>query len=186
MSTEPVVFSRRGNRGTDWVLLGLLAASLSANVILLSRASQAPAPSLRQPTESAVGTTVQTLDGHTPTGSPTSLTLADGNRRTVVFVYSPQCRWCKQTWPLFQRIAANHRKEFRFLAVCLSEGSAAFPADFEVLAQPSRDSLSRLRVTSVPATFVISPSGRVEKAWAGAYRGGVGKDITSFFAVSLD
>lgn len=165
-------------------LVALLALSLSVNVALLSRGTLAGADKKGPP--SALGTTIGDLSGLAASGAPIRLSLTDGTKDTVVFVYSPKCPWCQRTWPVFQRIAAERSAAFRFLAVCLGDFSEAFPADFQVVTRPSRETLSALHIASVPTTLVISQAGKVERVWTGAFKGAVGEGVSRFFGIRFN
>jgi hypothetical protein len=171
----------------DWLLLVLLAASLAANVyfgLLLAHRPAATSASER-PAGPAVGSVIKTVEGVASDGTPLSISLADGTRRTVLFVYSPACAWCKRSWPLFQRLSSRSRDRFNTAAVCLGKASEMFQTDVSTLGNPTLPTVAALRSTSVPQTIVFSPEGHVERVWIGGWTGDVARQLGSYFGLPL-
>ena len=167
----------------DPVILILLVVSLVGNVVLAFRLAGVGTGSSPSKPSSAVGARVASMSGVSPDGKPISVSMAKG-RKTVIFVYSPTCEWCKKTWPLFKQLA-DGQERFDFVAVCLGEPAEAFDAPFTVITRPSPAGLAGLKVSQVPETLVVSEKGTVERAWIGAYQGGQRGDIESFFGKTL-
>lgn len=153
----------------------------------------------------ALQDTLQTLSarGELSVGSslPTVWTVTDVNGRTVtldfksfavptvLYVFSPSCRWCERN---SQSVAflAKHANGYRVVGISLArEGLVNFVERNQVL-MPVYTDLPKAMITSyhlgtTPETIVISPDGKVLGDWRGAYTGGTKSVIEQFFSVNL-
>jgi hypothetical protein len=169
----------------DNILLVLLALSLSYNVYLASkgRSQNSGRP---QPTVS-VGTKVPALVAQS-SGRPVRIGYS-GTTPTVLYVFSPQCKWCEVNAPDALALASQQRASFRFVALSLTPDAAgmgrALTERFMVLSHPSPDTVVSYGLGATPETMVISPEGVLMKRWAGAYQGDVKREVEQFFHAVL-
>jgi hypothetical protein len=169
----------------DRFLAALFLTSLVCNLYLGTELRHCGRATVVGAKPIAVGTVVQTLRGNDSAGVPVAVTLSGTARPSVVFAYSPTCKWCKLTWPKFRMLALQRSASYRFIAVCLGQGKDAFPIDFpaEALNAPSDETLRALRLSGVPQTIVFSREGRVEKSWVGGYEAGQKVEVYAYFGV---
>ncbi|MCC7186754.1 MAG: redoxin domain-containing protein [Acidobacteria bacterium] len=111
-------------------------------------------------------------------------------KRTMVYVFSPQCAWCEKNLDNLKALVAHADGAFDVLAVSLqSEGVAAYLAERDLsvttLVEPSDDTRAAYRLGATPTTFVVGPQRTVEKVWIGAFDGAAATEIEAFFGVRL-
>lgn len=177
----------RGYAGTLLLVLAL-GASLSFNVyqaLELKGAFVEPPPAVRAGTDLPMQLSVADADG-----KPVALNFADGSRRTVVYILSPLCGWCKRNEANIKAIVAQAGARFRFVGLSiasqnLKEYVAEGHAPFSVYLVNSADEIKTLQLGSTPQTLIVNSSGRVEKAWQGAYIEKNRIEIEKYFGVNL-
>ena len=180
-----------GSARADRVLLLLLALSLSTNVFLAWRvvkgAPGAPvnvARGLPQP-----GTKVSALLVHNAAGELVTLGF-DESPMTVVYVFSPFCKWCDMNMPsvrvLMERAA---RGQIRLIGISLVPDVNSYVAeqhlDFPIFTQPSIATRTAYAMGPTPQTFVIGQGGWLKGAWNGAYVGTTGIQLGRLLGVSF-
>jgi len=116
----------------------------------------------------------------------------DSARRAtvVVYVFSPECGWCKRNAASIEKLARAVAGKYRFVAVSLAPVSPAQYEEarklgFPVITELPAEIAAAYRFQSTPETVVISPQSRVVKVWLGAYLGETRKEVEKFFSVSL-
>lgn len=177
----------RHHAGTA-LLISALCASLGFNVYQALEIREAFVP--RAPEVHAGAKLPLSLSVVDTEGKPASLTFADDSRPTVVYVLSPLCGWCKRNEANIKALVAASGAKFRFVGLSIAaqnlkeyvaEGHAPFP----VYLVNSADEIKRLNLGSTPQTLIVNSSGRVEKAWAGAYIEKNRTEVEKFFGVNL-
>jgi thiol-disulfide isomerase/thioredoxin len=169
---------------SDYLLLTLLVTSLGGNVYQALRLSQCGRISGR-PDVVTAGTAVPSFEALDVQGNIQTVRLSGQRRPTVVFAYSPNCVWCKATWPLFSHVAKARAAQFRFMTLCLGVSPVFRDDDVAAFARPSESVVNVLHLTTVPQTILIEGNGRVQRVWAGAYVGGTRTAIERYFGLSL-
>lgn len=170
---------------SDYLLLVLLTASLTGNVYLGVRLRQSNVRPAAPSETVAVGTAVPSFDAFDTQGTKQTIRLSADRRRTVLFVYSPTCPWCKRTWPLFDEIARMRPDRFRFITLSLGASVVYRGSNVSGYASPSRSVVTALRLATVPKTILVGSDGRVEKEWVGAYTGRIKAEVEEYFGLSL-
>src|SRR5690242_4370248 len=102
----------------DWLLLVLLIASLSLNVFLAWRLkAQPPVTPTQTPTahrlslnEDVPPLVVKNLSGQLET-----IKYSDSAQPTVLYVFSPNCKWCERNNPNVTAVANAKTGSFRFI-----------------------------------------------------------------------
>ena len=117
------------------------------------------------------------LDGHELT-----ISYREGNRQTLLFVFSPTCPHCKRTWPAWLDLAkASPDKRIVFVNV-----GGPLPPNFSdvysfdsasVMASTSPDTVLNYSLFEFPLTILLSPDGHSEKVKVGEL---TGEDVHSF------
>jgi len=89
-------------------------------------------------------------------------------KTTVINVWGSWCGPCRVEQPILNRARERH-PEIGFLGLDVQDNDAAarafrkeFGVDYPSISDPSREVASRLGARSTPATFVVSPDGRVK------------------------
>jgi len=173
-------------RKLDQFLLVILTASLALNVYLGLRVGQAPTTATR-PTL-AVGAVVPPIEGKLVNGA--SVKLLDKSRPTVVYVFSPTCVWCERNTDNLTAILSAGRGKVNFVGISLSPDVKDYLASrpmpgMEIIVEPSPATLRSYLLASTPQTIVVAPNGEVLKNWLGAFTGGTGKEVESYFGTTL-
>jgi hypothetical protein len=185
----------RANRA-DWFVLTLLGVSLIANVVLglvLLRLAGRPSPGVATQPERAsapaVGDRLPSLEALGKDSGREVLTFEPGGRPTVLYVFAPTCRWCARNVENAKAVFTSAATTHRIVALSLAQEAGAagsdLPPHVRVLVQPSPAAYGPYHLGSTPATLVISPEGRVLKAWLGAYTGDIAKEVESYFSLRL-
>lgn len=110
---------------------------------------------------------------------------------TVLYVFSPSCRYCQKTDRSVTSLALSIRHKVRFIGLSLDRDGLF---DWIALRRPVYPVITDLPyrffltydITSTPTTLVISRTGVVEKVWSGAYVGTVHDEIEKYFGVSIE
>jgi thiol-disulfide isomerase/thioredoxin len=172
----------------------LLAASASLNVLQVYRSRDlAAALEKRSPAGTLkVGEAVRPLSVTDAEGRTVEIGgSGDSARRaTVVYVFSPECGWCKRNAASIEKLARSAAGKYRFVAVSLAPVSPAQYEEarklgFPVITELPAEIAAAYKFQSTPETVVISPQSKVVKVWLGAYLGETRKDVEKFFSVSL-
>jgi hypothetical protein len=111
-----------------------------------------------------------------------------GDKPTIVYVFSPSCKWCDRNLENIRAVAARMGEKFQLVGLSVTERNlqeyvARSGLAFPVYAMmPSNESnLSR----GTPRTLVVSREGEVIASWFGAYGGGLRKKVEEYFQLSL-
>jgi hypothetical protein len=159
--------------GTSLLVLAL-CASLAMNVyqaLKLKGAFVESPPAVRAGMRIPIPLAVTDADG-----KPASLNFAEDSRPTVVYVLSPLCGWCKRNEANIKAIVAQAGSRFRFVGLSIaSQNLKEYVADghapFPIYLVNSADEIKKLNLGSTPQTLIVDGSGRIKRAWAGAYMG---------------
>lgn len=179
----------RLRRLEGWTAWLLLAASVSLNVALVvSRTSE---PRARGSSVSIPdGFQLPTLELTDRGGLPVRVKSTTARNGTLVYVFHPDCAWCKRNRASFSALAAKAKADHRILLIALSadavEGAVAPEAGGERLyAGPNSATLRALGNPPTPTTYLLRPDGTVRRVWTGAYGGRTKDSIEREFNVSL-
>ncbi len=137
------------------------------------------------------GARVSPLLGEDVDGSVRRVTYGEDSRPTLLYIYSPDCRWCQRNLnnirALSQKLSASHR----FVGISLADtpvgkrrqeaDSLGFPVVFEI-APESRESY---KFGGTPQTLIVSPEGMVIRNWIGAYAQGLNREVEAYFGLKL-
>jgi hypothetical protein len=170
----------------DSVLLVILIGSLSINVYLGTRRERpvVPPPQVR-PALITEGTAAPVFRGTYPTGASVSLQFRD-NRSTLLYVFSPTCRWCERNLANIKSIISA-RRDLRIIGVNIGpklDVDAATKQPFPEIVQPDVETIRAFHFSGTPSTVLIT-GGIVVHSWEGAYSASTAAEIAKAFAVSL-
>ncbi len=151
------------------LLLGFNIALLRQNRALKAQLSGAPAGF-----EVEAGASVPDLKGYDINGKPLTIDYGQDQRKVLVLVFSPTCRFCVENWPKWWGLMRSlDRGAVRPVGVDVtSSSSSAFLAehhlsDIPVLLQVDPKSRIDYRFQITPQTILVDRNGKVEKAWSG-------------------
>ena len=170
----------------------LVAALAIANGFFIKQNRDLKAAiSKRQPEYLEIGQAVPPLVAHKLSGETTTINYSD-SPRTVLFVFSADCRACEQTAPYWREIErAFDSSKARTFALSLgdAEKSRHF-LDFhgltsELLSNIDTRTRQAYRLSMTPLTIVVNSEGRIERMWAGTLSENQIKDVESYFHISL-
>lgn len=180
--------------------LALLGVSLILNLGLAQslRGEKAESERLREgllrmkaATRLAVGERVPPIYGEDAHGSLFQLHYEKIGRPTLLYVFSPSCRWCQRNIENFHTLGQKLAKSHRVVGVSLSEIPLSKRREeteklgFPVVFNPSPESLEAYKLGGTPQTLLLSPDGVVLKNWTGAYANGLAEEIEKSLGVEL-
>jgi len=170
----------------SWTGLVLLAMSVGLNTLQARRIREFLEPTTVR--TSRVGHSVIPFTGQSIDGRLRTFQFAD-REPTVIYFFSPKCRWCEENWANVQALSAAAEGRFRFVAVAAETGLAGFARDhnldFDILGGVSAEALKSLGFGATPHLLVVSSEGQISEEWVGAFRGRQQRAIESFFEVKL-
>ena len=171
----------------DGLLLIVLISSLSINVFLGVTRNSA-LDSRQNPRELiAAGTKAPIFEGKTLAGEKVKLNYASDNRNTLLYVFSPTCHWCEKNQANIISII-KARPDLRIIGVAIGpvlDAAEAARQPFVEILQPTPATSIAYHLNGTPATLLISSSGLIVNAWAGAYGGSVAASVSQVLAVDL-
>lgn len=166
----------------------MLVLSVIVNVVIAHKLTQLSKPAVVQTLRK--GDLLPGFSAVNLNGKAEDITYSSDPRPTVIYAFSPSCKWCARNYDNLQHLIKEKSANYRFVAVSLSdEGLNNYVATHQ-LAIPiytglSEDVEKKYRLGVTPDTIVISPQGRVLGNWLGAYSGQQKSQVEEFFHVSL-
>lgn len=137
-----------------------------------------------------VGTSVPPLEVKELNGDKAIVNYSDGDKTTVIYVFTPQCMWCTRNLENIKALSANLSENYRVIGVSLTgedlipyieKNQFGFPIYFE----PSTGTKTNYKLGVTPKTIVVSSENQVVKTWNGAYTGDLKSEIEDFFKINL-
>lgn len=178
----------------DVFLLMLLAASLSLNVYLgwsVKRLNGAPSAKPTDVVKLSPGTTVEPIAAVSLSeGRQETISYSGDDKPTVFYVFSPTCVWCERNARNINAIAELKGESFRFIGLSLADDGLreyveSHRLNFPVYKSLTPETVQALGLGSTPQTIVVSPDGRVQQNWVGAYGAAIQPQVEGFFNVRL-
>jgi len=167
-------------------LTSVLCISLGMNVTLAERFRSSRAV---HEAGIRVGAKIIGLAVEDPTGVLSSMRL-DSGRRTVLYVFSPTCGWCKRNLNNIRALAQRQSTDLGFVGLSttsnkLKEYLSATPMPFPVYAAKGGKLPKDIDLSSTPQMMVVDPKGVVEKVWQGALQGEHQAEAEKYFHIKL-
>lgn len=181
--------SALARRLEGWTPLILLAASLTLNGMLIFRHVLRPfRPAVATPL--LAGTVIPEIQAERLGGTIETITWSRSSRPTVLYVFSPECSWCRRNLPNVQALIAGTKGAYDFVGLSLSDVGlsgyvAGYRLDIPIYFHADHRVLQDLKLHDTPQTLVISPSGRLIQTWQGAYGPGAQGEVEAIFHVRL-
>jgi len=174
----------RHHRILTWLTTGMLTASVTLNVVQASRGSgeyHAPRSGL------ALNSVVDPIA--VKTIQHQSKTLDFRGKPTILYYFSPACKWCERNWLNVKALMAFSDGQYRFIGLSAADNVADFLSDHRLAMETyvglSLEDASRLGLGATPHTLVISGDGRLQHSWAGAYTGALKEQVERSFGAIL-
>jgi peroxiredoxin len=171
----------------------LLVISVAVNVLLGQKVHSLrnDVYTLQSEGRLQIGTAVPPITGHTIDGTPQTLNYGDATVPTVLYVFTPQCGWCKKNIDNLHALIRNSSSRYRLVGISLTKTDLREYVKDQHLSQLDvyvdlSDSITRIyKLGLTPATIVISPEGKVLKVWPGVYVSAIRQEIEHYFTISL-
>lgn len=177
----------RGDRFgfSDAVLLVALGMSLSLNVYQYNRDANAVPTSSSRAELPKTGQEISEVHLISIDGTPQTLSLAAQPLPTVVYVMSPECKWCQSNLKKINGLAANLNGKYRVVGLSphLSPAARSLGYTFPLFTLDPKFPSPPITLDLTPRTLVFSKEGKLDMQWDGAYSSGTEGDITSYFHV---
>jgi hypothetical protein len=170
----------------------LLLISVVLNVLLARKvsglASSLEHASLGQSLQ--VGTVVPPIEGRLLDGAQQTLNYSDASIPTLLYVFTPQCVWCKKNLGNLKALIDNSQSRYRVVGISLTRQDLREYVDRERLGLPVYTDIGDLtrasyRLAGTPTTIVVSPGAKVLKVWSGVYTDHIRREIEAYFDIQL-
>ena len=191
MSTSPRAFRIPGPSRPSLTTV-LLTVSVVLNLILTSQVIQLRQKPGASTTEARleIGARAPAVNAKTLGGEPVSVAPSGSNLPVILYVFSPRCVWCARNIDNAKALAGATGGRYTFVALSLAdEGVEEYVAEHDIDFTVYRGVSARARADyllgQTPQTIVVSPDGRVEKNWVGAYGPEVASQIEDYFQIAL-
>ncbi len=171
------------------IALGLLFISVGLNILSARRISTLQRHAESQSTV-VKDATVPDIVGLDLAGSPTTLHYADASVPTVLYVFTPQCGWCKKNLPNLHSLINQAGSRYRVVGIALTRQDLISYLTEQHLNLPvytdiRSDIREAYRLGGTPETIVVSSKGTVLKVWHGAYIGEITPQIQESLQIHL-
>jgi peroxiredoxin len=164
----------------------LFACSLMLNLVHAQRLRASHAAEIASVRE---GTMLPPLDLVSSNGRRAQLRYGEHELPTILYFFSPACGWCERNWNNVVALERFTRGRYRFVPLSTTSDvdrlRAAHGITFEVYSGLSEELRRAHGFAGTPHTILVSPNGRVMKAWAGAYNERLSREIEGVFQVRL-
>jgi len=176
----------------DIALVFLLIVSVVLNVLLARRINQLTAVQNAVMVEHQlkVGTQVPVIQANDHNGQRHTIAFNQEDKPTVLYVFTPPCKWCERNMDNIKELVTRKGDEFRFIGVSLSkEGLPEYLAKngltMPVYIDLSEETRKAYKMGGTPQTIVVSHDGVVLQSWMGAYAGEQQKQVEEYFGLKL-
>jgi peroxiredoxin len=140
--------------------------------------------------ELKVGMTVPAIPANRVDGAKETISYVGTDRPTVLYIFTPECKWCLRNLDNLRTLIDQKGKEYRFIGISLSEEGLEQYLSVHKLALPvyvdvPKETGEVYKMGGTPQTVVVSPQGQVMQNWVGAYVGDQKSQVEKFFKVTL-
>jgi len=178
---------------TSFVIVAvLLVFSLGVNLLLTKRVSalKNQMTVVRSELRLTEGDKVPPITARDPQGQNAVFDYRTNKLPTVVFVITPDCKWCTQNIMNMRALVEKASDRFQFVGFSLSSEKlhdyvAQNKLDFPIYTDLPLNPTSDYKLGGTPQTIVLSPAGEVMKVWSGAFANRTLEEVEAYFGVSL-
>ena len=170
----------------------LLLCSACLNILLVNRVAglRERTQTLKAEQRLVAGTFVPPIRATDSDGQDVIISYTGDGISTVLYIFAPDCGWCKRNIANVRAMARGASPRLRFIGLSLtSDGLREYLSQndpgFPVCWGLSDDVKAAYRMGGTPQTILISDQGRVLKNWMGAYSGELKKEIEAYLGVTL-
>ena len=123
-------------------------------------------------------------------GTLETIAYAGSRLPTVLYIFTPDCDWCKRNNENIKFLASQVSDKYRFIGISLKgdkldEYLVRYQIQFPVYHSPTKDVFLSYKLGSTPQTIVVSNDGKILANWKGAYSKQERVNIEGFFDVHL-
>jgi len=158
--------------GALFLFLLVLTGSLTLNVLLALHLRQG-AFSKHVHGLSAGASFNEGLQVTDLSGVRRTLMFNSGGRPTILYVFSPFCRFCEENESNLHAMLLKTRARATLLRVSLTDVTLREYVTKHQIADPvyvaSPDSINKYRLSFTPQTVLVGASGSVQKVWSGVF-----------------
>jgi hypothetical protein len=132
-----------------------------------------------------LGTHVPPLHGVGLDGQPISIYYGEDTRKTLLFIFSPDCGACALNWPVWA--STEHIADHTLFRFVYANIGGRFQPDYLrqkgldssdlVIAEVDPNYILKYNLNFTPETILVGSDGRIESVWAGLIQG---DDLLSF------
>lgn len=121
-------------------------------------------------------------------GKTASIEFIGSGNPSVLYIFTPECSWCKKNLESTRTLIDQTRDTHRFIGLSLSSSGLK---DYVIQNQIHFPVYSANAETALaynggtPRTLVVSTNGVILKSWFGAYRGNVQREVEAYFGIRL-
>lgn len=156
------------------IILGVVLVGINAYLLIQNRRLSSSIDDVLEASHLNSGAIVSTLRGVDIEGHNVIIDYVEGDRKTVLFIFTPDCGYCEQIMPFWQGISEKiDRRAFRVFAVSLkSDGTKEFVSRYRLTSSPVLEKVyfegsNSYKFSQTPETVLIDADGKVEKVWKG-------------------
>jgi peroxiredoxin len=159
---------------SEWLTVGLLASSLALNVYLAKRIT--PLGVAPRPTNLIAGTRAPALYVKDLAGTKTTVEWSTDGSPYLLYIFTPSCVWCQRNLANFQEIVRARGADMHIIGLSLSndglkEYISEHGINYPVYVSADAAKNSDFVQNATPTTVMVSPSGKIDSVWRGAYVG---------------
>ncbi len=179
-------------RLTEVILTCLLLGSLATNLFLSRKVTylQSVVFAIKNEGRLVPGTEVPRLEGLDADGEVLAIDYDLNRAPTLVYVFSPECGWCRRNEASFNTLLRAVENDYRVVGISttpdhVKEYLVSHGYRFPTIAQLPAGTIEKYKLGGTPQTLLISPEAKVIKSWMGAYSQDVKADLEHYFKIEL-
>lgn len=191
-SKNPLKAKPASSRFNVAIVTTMLVISVALNVMLAVKIRRVTAVqnAARTQHELEIGVTVPPISAQRFGGTRETITYADNDRPTVLYIFTPQCKWCARNVDNLRTLIDQRGKDYRFIGISLSQEGLEEYLSIQTLPFPvyidiPKESGDAYKMGGTPQTVVVSSQGQVLQNWVGAYVGDQKSQVEAYFKVTL-
>lgn len=175
-------------------LLVMLIITCSAlmNIVLTRKVSslENTIAYMRSSDNLRTGVTLPSINVRRIDGSRSSIAFSDSKIPTVLYVFTPQCHWCRENLPELHALIDNSAGRYRVIGISLRRQDLNDYVEKERLHFPiytdvEQSSIIAYHFGATPETIVVSSDAKLLKDWKGAYTQDQRHEIESYLNIHL-
>ena len=175
-----------------FTLLGMMLFIMNVLLIQQNKELKVQAQKRDRTLELKPGTELPAMVGMDMDENKSVLDYSQDMRKTLLFIFSPRCRACKENMPNWESMIKQLDKDsYRIVGVSLVEsGTKEYVASnklgsIPVISELDAESRIAYSLALTPQTILINSEGRVEKVWTGRLSGQDKQDAERSLNISM-